>query len=421
MKTKRDQRSWRGVCSLRTHGPDPATSRSGTERPMPRASRACAVLVAMLVLAVVAVDAARAAPVTVDGTFLSFTSSIFTFRPASVNGISLTTPGTTTIIDPNTGSTQYLSDPVFFTGPTTRLDFQYDPPLSGLLNSFEWIPNTADVNFGDEFQLGTIRYTNGQWFYHVDIGFTLTTHCAAPCADPRLDGQIFSGTIRLLVNQDVTLPFDPDEEADFFFLWDPDPLSPLRLVGSCRVYDVFRQPPSNPGNVGECALLGRIGSLIPTGFVALNSAAFTHPSIEPGPLQVENHPPVCTGATAGPSTLWPPNHQMVPISITGVTDPDGDPVTITATGITQDEAVRETGIGSGNTAPDASLSPLAVRSERNGNPKTPGNGRVYHIDFTADDGKGGSCNGTVKVCVPHDQRPGATCVDGGPLFNSLAP
>jgi len=136
--------------------------------------------------------------------------------------------------------------------------------------------------------------------------------------------------------------------------------------------------------------------------------------------QLENQSPVCTGATASPSTLWPPNHQMVPISITGVTDPDGNPVTITATSITQDEAVRETGIGSGNTAPDARLSLLAVRAERNGNPKTPGNGRVYHIDFTADDGNGGQCTGTVNVCVPHDQGKGSTCVDGGPLYNSLA-
>jgi len=137
--------------------------------------------------------------------------------------------------------------------------------------------------------------------------------------------------------------------------------------------------------------------------------------------QLENQPPVCTSATASPSTLWPPNHKMVDIAITGVTDPDGNPVTITANSITQDEAVRETGVGSGNTAPDATLSPLAVRAERNGNPKSPGNGRVYHIDFTADDGNGGMCTGTVTVCVPHDQGKGNTCVDGGPLHNSLAP
>jgi hypothetical protein len=132
-----------------------------------------------------------------------------------------------------------------------------------------------------------------------------------------------------------------------------------------------------------------------------------------------NTDPVCDNASADPATLWPPNHVLVPIGISSVTDAEGDPITITATLVTQDEAVNGKGIGSGNTSPDAALSPLAVRSERNGNKKTPGDGRVYHVSFTADDGQGGSCDGTVHVCVPHDERPGATCVDGGPLYNSI--
>jgi hypothetical protein len=130
-----------------------------------------------------------------------------------------------------------------------------------------------------------------------------------------------------------------------------------------------------------------------------------------------NRRPTCTGAVADPATLWPPNHKFVAVAINGVTDPDGNPVTITPTSILQDEAVRDPKAGSGNTSPDATLSPLAVRAERNGT----GNGRVYHIGFAADDGQGGTCTGTVKVCVPHDQRPGGTCVDDGPLFNSLVP
>jgi hypothetical protein len=132
-----------------------------------------------------------------------------------------------------------------------------------------------------------------------------------------------------------------------------------------------------------------------------------------------NEPPICSAAAASPGVLWPPNHQMVPISITGVTDPDGNPITITATSISQDETVLALGEGSDRTSPDASLDPIAVRSERNGNPKTPGDGRVYHVAFTANDGNGGLCSGVVKVCVPHDRRPGAVCVDGGPLYNSI--
>lgn len=133
-----------------------------------------------------------------------------------------------------------------------------------------------------------------------------------------------------------------------------------------------------------------------------------------------NDPPVCTLASAGPDTLWPPNHKMKSILITGVTDPNGDPVTITTTGISQDELVAGDGQGSGNTSPDGALNPLSVRAERNGNPKTPGDGRVYHIGFTASDGKL-SCEGTVRVCVPHDMRPNGSCVDGGPLYDSLTP
>ena len=59
-----------------------------------------------------------------------------------------------------------------------------------------------------------------------------------------------------------------------------------------------------------------------------------------------------------------------------------------------------------------------VRAERSGSKKVPGDGRVYHVSFTADDGQGGECSGTVTVCVPHDQRPGHVCVDQGPLFDS---
>ena len=126
---------------------------------------------------------------------------------------------------------------------------------------------------------------------------------------------------------------------------------------------------------------------------------------------------------AAPSAaeLWPPNHQFVPVTIGGVTDPDGDEVSITIDSIRQDEPVKEAGTGSGNTCPDGrgvGTDTARVRSERAGNPKVPGDGRVYHIAFTADDGMGGTCTGEVTVCVPHDQRPGHVCVDQGPLFDS---
>lgn len=137
------------------------------------------------------------------------------------------------------------------------------------------------------------------------------------------------------------------------------------------------------------------------------------PTPTPMGMPLVNQPPVCTQATASPSILFPPNHEMMAIVITDVTDPDGDEVAITPISVFQDEPVLDT--GSGNTAPDATLHPLAVRAERSGQ----GNGRVYTVDFMADDGRGGSCTGSVEVCVPHDQGQGSTCINDGALFDSL--
>jgi hypothetical protein len=41
------------------------------------------------------------------------------------------------------------------------------------------------------------------------------------------------------------------------------------------------------------------------------------------------------------------------------------------------------------------------------------------VHFTASDGQGGNCNGSVKVGVPHSKKD--TAVDGGQSVNSFAP
>jgi hypothetical protein len=58
-----------------------------------------------------------------------------------------------------------------------------------------------------------------------------------------------------------------------------------------------------------------------------------------------------------------------------------------------------------------------VRAERDGG----GNGRVYHISFTADDGHGGTCSGEVLVGVPHDQGVEGDPADDGALYDSTIP
>ncbi|MBM3945989.1 MAG: hypothetical protein FJ315_01130 [SAR202 cluster bacterium] len=139
---------------------------------------------------------------------------------------------------------------------------------------------------------------------------------------------------------------------------------------------------------------------------------------------ITNQPPDCSNAAPSIGTIWPPNHQFVAVNVMGVTDPDSDTVTITITSIRQDEKVLDPSSGSGNFSPDGTgvgTGTAMVRAERNGNPKTPGNGPVYHIGFTADDGNGDTCSGTVKVGVPHDQGKGKVPVDDGPLYDSTIP
>jgi hypothetical protein len=127
-----------------------------------------------------------------------------------------------------------------------------------------------------------------------------------------------------------------------------------------------------------------------------------------------NVSPDCSLAYASPASIWPPNHKFVSINILGVTHPGNLPVSITVTSIFQDEPV-----GRGPHSPDGKgvgTSLAKVRAERT----QPGNGRVYHIRFTADDGLGGVCSGEVLVGVPLNQGGGGP-VDDGALYDSTVP
>ena len=133
-----------------------------------------------------------------------------------------------------------------------------------------------------------------------------------------------------------------------------------------------------------------------------------------------NEPPDCSNASPSVDEIWPPNHKMVDIDIIGVTDPDGDAISINIDSIFQDEPVNT--VGDGDTEPDGAgvgTSTAQVRAERSGSKKVPGDGRFYHISYTASDGNGADCSGTVEVVVPHDQgKKGSTPVDQGPLHDS---
>jgi len=131
-----------------------------------------------------------------------------------------------------------------------------------------------------------------------------------------------------------------------------------------------------------------------------------------------NSAPECSLARASLTQLWPPNHKMVPVTILGVSDPDDQSIAVTILAVTQDEPTM--GLGDGDSGPDAVIqgSTVLLRAERAGG----GNGRVYRVTFRADDGHGGVCEGTVRVCVPHSMsRTAAPCVEDPFLIDSLSP
>jgi pimeloyl-ACP methyl ester carboxylesterase len=118
---------------------------------------------------------------------------------------------------------------------------------------------------------------------------------------------------------------------------------------------------------------------------------------------VDTTPPVIQKLAASPSSLWPPNHQMVQVAVaaTALDICDAKPRCRIAS-VASSEPV--TGKGD-NTTPDWHVTgdlSLDLRSERTGG----GSGRTYTITVACADASGNAATGTVAVSVPHDQGGG---------------
>jgi len=117
-------------------------------------------------------------------------------------------------------------------------------------------------------------------------------------------------------------------------------------------------------------------------------------------VQVSNPPPVISGLSVNTPALWPPNHNMAPVTLSyGVSDNCDSGLTPTIT-ISSNEPVN--GTGDGNTSPDWQVIDahhVLLRAERSGN----GEGRIYTITLTVTDSAGSSSSSSVIVTVPHSQ------------------
>jgi DNA-binding beta-propeller fold protein YncE len=188
--------------------------------------------------------------------------------------------------------------------------------------------------------------------------------------------------------------------------------------------DVTYSPPVAVSNGGDPAVPDARYLRITAAFTRSTNADGDGNGIFDSPILFDltaawNRAPDCSFAAPSVEMLWPPNHQFVPVDVLGVTDPDGDPVAITVDSIFQDEPVDT--LGDGSFVPDGQgvgTATAYLRAERSGTKEVPGDGRVYHVGFTAVDTLGASCSGELTVGVPHDVKDAA--IDGGPLYDSTA-
>jgi hypothetical protein len=128
------------------------------------------------------------------------------------------------------------------------------------------------------------------------------------------------------------------------------------------------------------------------------------------PVSVVDTIPPTLEVIADPVTLWPPNHEMVPVALgwTAQDQCDGT-AAVTLVSVTSSEPDDATGNDDGATTGDvqgaeigAPDTEVLLRTERNGR----GPGRIYTLTYQAVDRSGHATPGLATVTVPHDEGQG---------------
>jgi len=220
-----------------------------------------------------------------------------------------------------------------------------------------------------------------------DVSVTVTSHGFNPIANA-------GGNKCVNENGDVTLNgsgMDPnDDPIHFTWTQTSGPTTPLD--------DATSQTPSLKApfvNAAGATLTYQLLVWDDFGGWGIDNATITVKNI--------NDPPNIANALADVPILWAPDHRLVPVHISGVTDPDNN-ATITITKVTQDEPTN--GLGDGDTPLDAIIKGdmVLLRAERSGK----GDGRAYKVYFTASDFESEALDnspmGYVKVVVPKSKK-----------------
>jgi Subtilase family len=180
--------------------------------------------------------------------------------------------------------------------------------------------------------------------------------------------------------KNVTVAAGPDCTAnasvdDGSFDADGDPLT-------------ITQSPAGPYALGTTNVLLTV--IDPSGATAQAMATVT---------VVDSTGPDVTGASVSPNSLWPPNHQMIPVTVSYSTSDNCSAVSCVLS-VSSNEPV--TGVGDGDSAPDWMILDerhVLLRAERSGK----GSGRIYTIKIDCTDAAGNHTIKTVTVKVPKNQ------------------
>jgi hypothetical protein len=214
------------------------------------------------------------------------------------------------------------------------------------------------------------------------------------------------------VTLDASASTDPDRDA-ITYQWTQVAGTPVTLSNPAAASPQFIAPAEPPKQQEILTFQLVVTDQPAPGYTPLPSAPATVNITVQDPYAA----PDCDNAVASLNRVWPPDRRLVgPLAIINTTDNTPGSVSITTTKIFQDEPTLGPGIGE-TQSPQATImndGTFFLRAARLGT----GDGRVYHISFTAANGFGGSCSGEVKVCVPLTGGKGTTCVDQGALYNS---
>ena len=167
---------------------------------------------------------------------------------------------------------------------------------------------------------------------------------------------------------------------------------------SCQVPNVSINAGSSDPD-GDMLML----SQTPPGPYGLGMTLVTLTATDPGGLSSQcqatvtvqdKTPPAVGSASANPNVLWPPNHKMVPVTVSASASDNCGSAACKIVSVSSNEPLD----ADGDWVITGPLT-LNLRADRLGQ----GSGRVYTITIACTDGSGNTAMKTVMVSVPHDQ------------------